>query len=69
MITKRNNVQDNVQIIDTCTNIVISEFIANHFPIFDTKRFTYWEYLLTRKNYICRSLGINPYRNIDIVLR
>ena len=47
------------EIYDVCSNIVISEFISTEFNC--AYKFGYWNYLQSRKNYICRGLGLNPY--------
>ena len=45
---------------DNYLDIKVSEFISTEFAY--NYKFGYWNYLQTRKNYICRSLGINPYK-------
>ena len=63
MKTKKGNLTETVQIYDTCTNIVICEFIATNFVDKDSDNsFRYWNYLQSRKNFICRARNINPYK-------
>lgn len=63
MITKKGNITEMVEIYNKNTNIVISEFIATNFVDKDNdNNFQYWNYLQSRKNYICYGLGVNPYK-------
>ena len=48
------------EIVDVYLGIVVSEFISTEFAY--AYKFGYWNYLQTRKNYICRGLGLNPYK-------
>ena len=60
MITRKNNLMHTYEIVDVCLGIVVSEFISTEFAY--AYKFGYWNYLQTRKNYICRGLGLNPYK-------
>jgi len=60
MITRNDNLMHTYEIFDMCSNVVISEFISTEFN--HAYKFGYWNYLQTRKNYICRGLGLNPYK-------
>lgn len=63
MKTKNGNLTEIVQIYDMCTNIVICEFIATNFAAKDFDNdFRYYNYLQSRKNYICRARNLNPYK-------
>lgn len=63
MITKKGNLTEMIDIVDINTNIVISTFIATDFVDKDPDNsYSYWNYLQSRKNYICRGMGLNPYK-------
>lgn len=61
MITKNGNLMHTYEIVDVCSGIVVCEFISTEF-IGHKYKFGYWNHLQTRKNYICRGLGLNPYK-------
>lgn len=60
MITRKNNLMHTYKIVDVCSGIVVCEFISTEFA--HNYKFGYWNYLQTRKNYICRGMGLNPYK-------
>lgn len=60
MITRNGNLLHTYEIVDNVLGIVVSEFISTEFNY--RYKFGYWNYLQTRKNYICRGLGLNPYK-------
>lgn len=65
MTTKNNNLMFTYEIVNTELNIVVAEFISTEFltnlydKYSDGKTYGYWNYLETRKNNICKSLGLN----------
>lgn len=60
MITRNNNIMHTYEIVDNFLGIVVAEFISTEFS--RNYKYGYWNYLDTRKNYICRGLGFNPYK-------
>ena len=68
LLTKNGNLMSNYEIYDTRTGIVVAEFISTENAKcrkFGMYRFGYWNYLRTRKDYICRGMGLNP-KNFEI---
>lgn len=47
------------EIVNVYLGIAVCEFISTEFAY--NYKFGYWNYLQTRKNYICKGLGLNPY--------